>query len=296
MRKAHKLFILLIFILLPFDVFADVGPKPSVNIKVSGINYSDKYYMTLLAEEKSTGPYSKERSLEYFPEFQEANLKFSKIKDKDGYSFLGYVEEMREDGNFSWSYYPPEYFKIAIFFPEKDLILISKKYNAYAFNSYYKMTFKDIDLASKSGTYYFSDKEIEITNNYNYIREVLLFLARVIITIGIEYLIAFVMFKPNKYQKNLIVKTNILTQIILNALLNIILYFYGFIFYFILMIPLEILVFVIEAYIYKKKLNKNLGKNQKEASPILYSFIANGLSAVTGYYFLYYFTFHSFMW
>ena len=49
--------IFLLVMLVPFHVFADTGPKPSVNIKVEG--YEGKaFYITLFSARPSTGPHS----------------------------------------------------------------------------------------------------------------------------------------------------------------------------------------------------------------------------------------------
>lgn len=292
MRKITFFFLAAFLIVFSFGektVKADVGPKPSVNVKLEGLKYNGNYYITLLAEEESTGPYSvKNRRSE---PYEEVAQKFADLKDKDNYNFLGHLQELDGDDYFSWSYYPPRKYKIALYFPKKDLFLISEKHKAYAFDSYYKMTFRDIDLDMDKEVYYFSNEEIKVEKNYNYTKEVLSFLARAVLTILIEYFLAFIMFRPNSYQSRLIIKTNLLTQGLLNLGLNLILYYQGFLAFFLVFIPLEILVFVIEAYIYKRKLNQKLEASQKKAPAVVYALFANIISGVAGFYLAYFFTF-----
>ena len=39
-------------------IYADMGPKPSVVVRFHGIDPEIRYYVTLMAKEESTGPYS----------------------------------------------------------------------------------------------------------------------------------------------------------------------------------------------------------------------------------------------
>ena len=57
MRKIADILCILIFILLPTNIYADMGPKPSVVLDFYGLN-SEKCYVTLLSKEDSSGPWS----------------------------------------------------------------------------------------------------------------------------------------------------------------------------------------------------------------------------------------------
>lgn len=288
-KSLSVLIILLLVIFAPNTAMADMGPKPSVNIKVNNLKKDQEVYITLLSKEESTGPFSKDTELQNHEDYLEDGFnKFKSIEDKDGYYFLGNLDLLKGNGTYSWSYYPPENFKIALYFPDQNLVLISKPYSRYAFNSNFKLNYNDLDL--KDEVYYF-DNEISITKYREINKEIKSFLLRLVLTIIIEYLVALAMFRPTKYQTELIIKINVLTQILLNLTISLILYFYGFIAFFIIFIPCEIAVFIIEGVIYKKRLNQNLPENKKPAMPMLYAFIANFLSAGAGYYLVRYFEF-----
>ncbi|MEJ8752667.1 hypothetical protein WKS98_08575 [Lagierella sp. ICN-221743] len=292
MKKRKSLTILMLLMLLvfmPSTSMADMGPKPSVNIKVNNLKENQEVYITLLSKEESTGPFSKDKELQSHEDYLEDGFnKFKSIEDKDGYYFLGNLDLLKGNDTYSWSYYPPENFKIALYFPEQNLVLISKPYSRYAFNSNFKLNYKDMDL--KDEVYYF-DNEISITKVRDINKEIKSFLLRLVLTIIIEYLVALMMFTPTKYQTKLIIKTNIFTQVLLNLAISLILYFYGFLAFAIIFIPCEIFVFIIEGVIYKKRLNQNLPENKKPAMPMLYAFIANLISAGAGYYLVRYFEF-----
>lgn len=283
------LIILLLLVLMPSTSMADMGPKPSVNIEVNNLKENQEVYITLLSKEESTGPFSKVTELQSHEEYLEDGFnKFKSIEDKDGYYFLGNLDLLKGNGTYSWSYYPPQDFKIALYFPEQNLVLISKPYSRYAFNSNFKLNYKDMDL--KDEVYYF-DNEISIKKVRDINKEIKSFSLRLVLTIIIEYLVALMMFRPTKYQTKLIIKTNIFTQVLLNLAISLILYFHDFLAFAIIFIPCEIFVFIIEGVIYKKLLNQNLPENKKPAMPMLYAFIANLISAGAGYYLVRYFEF-----
>ena len=280
MKRGLKLLtILLFFSIFISGAYADVGPKPSVNIEIKGLEEGKTYYVTLLSKVESTGPYSvgnEPRDEDCRPGFE----KFTELKDKDGYYFISYLEKLKGPGTFSWSYYPPYEFKIAIYNEENNSILISDPMSRYAFNSNYKIDYSDLGV--KDDNYYFGG-EISISKAPNVSREISSFALRVILTILIEYVVALIIFRPTKAQTKLIIETNIFTQIILNVAISLLLYFYGFMSYFLTLIPLEIFVFAVEAAIYRKKINIDLPKGKKPAPAILYSLIANIASAALGY-------------
>lgn len=280
MKKGLKLLtILLIFTIFIRSAYADVGPKPSVNIEIKGLEEGKTYYVTLLSKDESTGPYrlGKELSDE---DCRPGYEKFTGLKDKDGYYFISYLEKLTGPGTFSWSYYPPYEFKIAIYNEENNSVLISDPMSRYVFNSNFKLDYSDMGV--KDDTYYFGS-ELNISKAPNVSKELSSFVLRVILTILIEYVVALIIFRPTKAQTKLIIKTNIFTQIILNLAISLLLYFYGFMFYFLTLIPLEIFVFAVEAVIYRKKINMDLPKGKKPVPAIFYSLIANIASAALGY-------------
>lgn len=53
---AVLLVLILLFAAVPLTAAADMGPKPSVRVTFTGVG-EESYYVTLLSQAKSTGPY-----------------------------------------------------------------------------------------------------------------------------------------------------------------------------------------------------------------------------------------------
>ncbi|MCM1308535.1 MAG: hypothetical protein NC223_08050 [Butyrivibrio sp.] len=198
-------------------VSADTAPKPSVAIEFENMN-EEKYYVTLLSESKSTGPYSVVVNGET-EDKSEAWKAFFNYSDSDGFYFLQYYGELEGDGSFVWGYYPPDRFKILLYFPERDLYFVSGEiYMRYAFDSYYRVDGSRLDL---NGAADISRIDNMARESYEYGSELLSLAARVIITVALELGIAlfFAAFRK-KYWIKTILFTNLATQLLLNAGLN----------------------------------------------------------------------------
>ena len=101
MRKITAIICILIFILLPTNVYADMGPKPSVVLNFYGLN-NEKCYVTLLSKEDSSGPWSVYKNTEdskRLMENMDENIwqSFVNYKDNDGYYFLQFFDECIEE-------------------------------------------------------------------------------------------------------------------------------------------------------------------------------------------------------
>jgi hypothetical protein len=154
--KKHLRFLpaLLIAVLLLCCVaFADTGPKPSASFTFTGMPDED-YYVTMLAEVDAYGPHRVYQPGEDLPYVLEAGRddpaypawqKFVDYKDPDGYYFLeDLFEQCHGDDEASWHYYPPDRFKLLLYFPESDTFLCSTVTERYAFDSVYRL-----DLSGK---------------------------------------------------------------------------------------------------------------------------------------------------
>ena len=134
--------------------------------------------------------------------------------------------------------------------------MITKTYSKYAFDSYYR----------------YDPDSNTLIKNYNYTGEIISFFVRVIATIIIEVIIAYI-FGFKDYLK-LIIITNIITQSLLNLYVNMVNHYAGLLaVMFTILIP-EIIILVLEAIIYKVKIKKNLA--------ILYAVVANAVSFLAG--------------
>ncbi len=291
MKKKLYLYISSFLLIFPFFTnvaLADMGPKPSVVIDFKGLE-DEVYYVTLISKEEPIGPYSKDKEISELDKDKINGFnKFKESEDKDNFYFLGYLDLLEGDKTFTWGYYPPKVFKLKIYFPNRDLMLTSQTMKQYAFNSHYTADFtsKNLDNFLETDNIYMKNgKDVDLHKSYSHLKAIISLLLRIILTISIEILIAYAMFKPNAQQLNVIWLTNIFTQILLNIGLSIVDFKLGgfaFIFFFIVF---EILVFIIEASIYKKKLNspgiKN--KNQSDINTTAYALVANLASFAIGF-------------
>lgn len=274
MRKLKYLvYVVLLFIMVstPMSVSADIGPKPSVEIEFIGLE-EEEYYVTLLSETDSTGPWSEGNSYYEYMGDEAVFNKFSEYEDADGYYFLSYMEDCSEDDVFEWNYYPPQKFKVLIYLPEKDsFIATGQIYERYAFDSYFTVYVSDVE-ASK----------IEAEESYDFSMEIVSLIARVILTIATELLIALLFCYRDKKSLTAIALANVVTQVILNILLNVINYNsgqYAFVFHYVWM---EIFVFIIEAFIYDKAIGRENKATGKKYHPWAYAAVANLISIIVG--------------
>lgn len=146
--------LLIAVLLLCCVAFADTGPKPSAAFTFTGMPDED-YYVTMLAEVDHYGPHRIYQEGDDLPYVLEAGRddpaypawqKFVDYKDADGYYFLDDLfEQCHGDDEASWHYFPPERFKLLLYFPESDTFLCSTVTERYAFDSVYRL-----DLGGKS--------------------------------------------------------------------------------------------------------------------------------------------------
>ena len=140
--------LLIAVLLLCCVAFADTGPKPSAAFTFTGMPDED-YYVTMLAEVDHYGPHRIYQEGDDLPYVLEAGRddpaypawqKFVDYKDADGYYFLDDLfEQCHGDDEASWHYFPPERFKLLLYFPESDIFLCSTVTERYAFDSVYRL-------------------------------------------------------------------------------------------------------------------------------------------------------------
>ena len=134
---------------------ADTGPKPSASFTFTGMPDED-YYVTMLSRVDTYGPHRVHQPGSEIPGYvleqgeddpaYPAWQKFVDYKDPDGYYFLeDLFEQCHGDDEAGWRYFPPERFKLLLYFPESDTFLCSTVTERYAFDSVYRL-----DLGGKS--------------------------------------------------------------------------------------------------------------------------------------------------
>jgi len=280
MKKRICMWALVIALLLPvlsLPAFADVGPKPSVVVDFKGLE-GESYYVTLLSDTESTGPWSTDKTYHAGYASEEIWNKFRSYSDADGFHFIGYLEDCSDTDSFSWSYFPPGEFKILIYFPEYDRFVASAdSYERYAFDSYYTADTNDLDILSVT-----ESTELDVRRTYDFTWELVSLLCRILVTIAVELGLALLFGLRAKKQIRLIVLTNIATQTVLNILLNIINYRYGLLAFIFNYVWMEIAVFIIEGLVYRKRLSRFDTRPDRKIHPWLYALAANILSFAVG--------------
>ncbi len=270
----------------PMAVSADSGPKPSVHIFFDHMG-DELCYGTLLSKNSSTGPASawdgEEEHARYGEEFSyktfdyETWKAFVEYEDSDGYYFLQEGWLVSETKEIAWTYYPPNSFKILLYFPETETFLVSGIYETYAFDTYYTVDMDGIcDREPDAGV------RLHAYRSYNYGVEIWSLLARILLTIAIEMAVAVLFGFRKKKQILLLIGANTATQILLNVLLNIINYNSGefaFLFYYFLF---EWIVIVLEAVVYCIWMQKLSEKRKPVWFYVLYSVLANIVSFGAG--------------
>lgn len=210
-------------------------------------------------------------------------FKLSEYEDVDGYSVL--VDSaviFFGESELKVTYHGPRTFKVLLYFVAEDRFVVSENCEAYAFSAYYKM---DVNLNQIVED---PQAALPVEKNYNYTREILLLLARIVVTIAIELALAFCFKYRSKKAILTVSLTNLATQTILNVLLNVVDFKQGFLSVALYYLLFELTAVVIEATTYSicaKKLvfgetNKSIGK------AIVYAILANILSFGAGFLFM----------
>lgn len=269
----RKLVILLacmsLLMTMPVTAHADMGPKPSIQIQFTGIE-GEIYYGTLLSQERSTGPYAAWDGEDY-EGHSDIWKKFAEYQDADGFYFLQKWWECSETNQLNWTYYPPDTFKILLYFPESDSFYVSSIYQRYAFDSYYT-----VDLSAYAAAPLVAEK------NYDYSWELISLVVRILLTFALEMAVALMFGYREKKLLRLLAIVNSITQIILNVLLNALHYYSGALAFAFAYIPLELLVFFMEAIAYALLIPRYSNMPQSRGKAIGYAFLANALSFIAG--------------
>lgn len=255
-----------------------MGPKPSVVIEL--LNMGDaECYGTLLSEKSGTGPASawngEEDGIRNFDVDVEIWEKFVNYKDSDGYYYLQETWHCSETKLIDWTYYPPDPFKILLYYPESDTFYVSGIYEKYAFDSYFSV---DMSKVSSENPTLIAEK------SYNYGKEIISFFARVILTLAVELILALIGGYRGKRIFLFILNVNIVTQVLLNIALSIIDYNWGGMMLIFVYFYVELIVFLLEATIYCSNFKKLTEKRVTKAGAIIYAALANFLSFMAGVY------------
>lgn len=282
MKKMVELFLCTVVLacMIPMKVHADVGPKPSTVIEIEGLE-DEVYYGTLLSQSKNSGfteaMSESELAAKQKDDDYEIWKKFAGYEDADGYYFLPQITCCQGNDDFCWSYDPPSPFKILLYFPDYDTFVVSEAYEKYAFDSYYKVDLSGMDI--KNAT---SVVVVTATQSYKYGGEIIALLIRIVLTLLIELRIARELGYCEKKQFGFIVIVNVITQVLLNIWLNVVEYRSGSLALLITYFELELLIFVIEAFLYATVLPIISEQKVRRLPAVGYAFFANLMSFMAG--------------
>ncbi|MGN0679232.1 MAG: hypothetical protein ACI4JS_06165 [Oscillospiraceae bacterium] len=279
-------------IVLSVTASADMGPKPSVNVDFENLG-DELCYATLLSR-TSTGPASAWTGIEsdarhngnenysYVPYGYDVWKAFVEYEDSDGFYFLQEAWQINETKKLAWTYYPPNEFKILLYFPETKTFASSGVYERYAFDTYFTVNMEGVDLSVDYNEELSTNERLEAYKSYNYGVEITSLAVRIVITILIEMAIALIFGYREKKQLLLLAAVNSVTQIILNILLNVINYNSGQLAFVVFYVLFELIVFAGEAIVYYILLNKISVKQKPKWLAVIYALAANVASFVGG--------------
>jgi len=271
----------LIFILglmfVSIDTHADMGPKPTADILIVGID--EPFYFDVLVYESddveplSTLAVTQNVEYNYYQSDYPSHI-LNGYQDADGYvsrtlyssapAIISKLDATKDEFHLGY-YSAPVEFKVVIILEEDDTMIVSKVIERQLFNS--KMTFdlSDVDLTTDQ----FGVGTLEEDIPYNDFT--LSLIIRVIITIAVEIFILWV-FKYRAFKSyKLAGFINLITQTLLSLFMIMGFYFWGSIFglFFVLVIG-EFIVFIAEIAVYAIYL-----KEQSHGRAVLYGFVAN---------------------
>ncbi len=285
-RMLYALLALLLCAMLlgcaPLTAHADTAPKPAVHVAFSGI--AGECYGTLLSQQPSTGPaWAVEDPDCLLTEEEEAALQgqlesdgitrdiweaFVRYEDTDGFYYLQETWHCSDESGINWTYYPPNTFKVLLYFPQTGAFLASDICKTYAFHSYYSVVVAEDFLTAE--------------RDYPYGSEVLSLLCRIVITVALEIGLALLFALREKKVLLAILAANAVTQIALNVALNLIDFAAGPLMFVIWFVLLELLITAAEAVAYALLLPRLSQRPLSRLRVVLYALCANLLSFGAG--------------
>ena len=226
---------LLLIGLLLYSVTIPNGHYRTTRITIDGI--SGTCYGTLLSKKTVSGSWSSQSEIGiYAPD--EVITAFKEYKDD--YYYLNYLQDVSE-GLLYWPIFPPEEFKLLLYYPDTGKFVISDPLERYALTSEFKAV---VD-----------NNSISVTRNYNYFKLTLITAVRILIGVVVSVIVSSLYGKPNRDDMRLFIITNLIFNILLNVFISIYSFKNGFsiVEYYMFLWAIYLVFFVIQASIYKHK-------------------------------------------
>ena len=218
---------------LPTVAHADTGPKPFLDITVTNLP-KDNYSVMFLCTSKYCGPtisvqaYEEEYMAEHPDrDYTQDTYKYQEylavkqiqplLDENETYYLLIWQQQFDNatELEIHFGYYPPQDFKLVIYSQSQHKVWVSAPAERYAFASYFKLDFADMQQTS--------DSPATLKRSYNYGKEIIAVIVRVLVTVAIELGLAFA-FRFDKKSLIIIAIANIVTQLLLNLSLNLFVY------------------------------------------------------------------------
>lgn len=270
MKRIKLFFYLLLCISVFFllsnsvKVSADMGPKPASYVTIKGIEGD---YVACFASNDATGPnFDYDYWLMYDTGIEYNSI--MKYSDEDGFKWITTYFKCNGTQEISFTYYCPSEYKIVIY-QNDEFLIATDVLEMYAFTTYYEIDFSKGISASQN--------DIQVVNTYDYFKEILNLVIRVVLTLLIEIGLFFLFKLYTKRNLRIVLIVNLATQIFLNVMVNIELFYSGFLLALILLFVLEFFILIIESALYQA-----LFKEKKHWVILIYSILANILSFVCG--------------
>lgn len=213
-------------LLSPVRATADLGPKPSLHISIVGAR-EEPCFATLLIQGGNGIPSLGGNETFFYRSNDDVDSianpdvwkAFTDYKDAKNFYFSYRYWDLSKVDEIYWGYFAPETFKILLYYPESEAYALSAVYDRYAFDSYFTVNL-ETSFRSPEERAGSKGQQLPVETAYNYLREFLSLVARIILTIAIELLIALPFGYRRKRQIKRILRVNVATQLALNVLLN----------------------------------------------------------------------------
>ncbi|MBQ6488999.1 MAG: hypothetical protein IJI75_07185 [Solobacterium sp.] len=265
---------------MSLPVYADMGPKPDLVIDFSGIH--EPCVVTVLSTVKSYGPnqpmqiawmpWWDEQAPEIDKEIYQKFIDETKLLNEDRTEQLYFWGVLAQNSPYVFGYYPPETFYVLVYFPETDSFLLSEE-------SYTRTVFHtELAITVENGKLLFNARQplYGIMKNWKDNDAVVL---RLLVTVITEIVIGMFFMKYTQKSMLTVIGVNVITQI----LLNIVIWLRYYVLsnsvstYFPVLAGAEVLIFLIEGFIYSKLISR-----EELSRPYLYALIANAFTCWLG--------------
>lgn len=217
------------------------GNFQTTKITIEGLEKSDGMcYGTLLSKMPASGSWDL-RDVNSLNAPEKIVSAFKNYKDVDGYYFLGFLQDAG-DGEIYWMTHPPENFKVLLYLEDTDTFLVTEPLSRYCLESPHKIVVSD-------------GKIVSATRSYDYLKMILLILARSAIGLVISLTISFLYCKAQYLRRRYFVITNIILMLLIHSIIAIYSFKRGFtiVEYLGLMWLLYIAFTIIQGSIYSRK-------------------------------------------